>query len=261
MADAGRRSCSSTGSGCTRARGAPGSTCSRRTATSRRHPAGPATPTRSRRRGGTPTASPASGSTPSSTTTPRRSARSRRSRSRSATPSAASSSSGSSARTSPRPRSRSTRRRSRACSRCRRRRSRSPRSRCAARRTSSKAVSLTREQFRYGFGNALSEQESNELFEQLDDPVAGPAALRGRVRGVLAALPGEGRHEELDPRPAARHRRRQGPHRPARDQPLDGQALPPLDRGHRPSGVPGPRPLADDRQRLARRRGRRPRTG
>ena len=48
-----------------------------------------------------------------------------------------------------------------------------PRSRCAARRTSSKAVSLTREQFRYGFGNALSEQESNELFDRWAIPSPG----------------------------------------------------------------------------------------
>jgi pimeloyl-ACP methyl ester carboxylesterase len=36
-----------------------------------------------------------------------------------------------------------------------------------------KAVSLTREQFRYGFGNALSEQESNELFDKCAVPSPG----------------------------------------------------------------------------------------
>jgi non-heme chloroperoxidase len=37
----------------------------------------------------------------------------------------------------------------------------------------SKAVSLTREQFRYGFGNALPEQESNELFDRWAVPSPG----------------------------------------------------------------------------------------
>ncbi len=36
-----------------------------------------------------------------------------------------------------------------------------------------RAVSLTREQFRYGFGNALSEQESNELWERWAIPSPG----------------------------------------------------------------------------------------
>jgi non-heme chloroperoxidase len=36
-----------------------------------------------------------------------------------------------------------------------------------------KAVSLTREQFRYGFGNAISEEESNELFDQWAIPSPG----------------------------------------------------------------------------------------
>jgi pimeloyl-ACP methyl ester carboxylesterase len=36
-----------------------------------------------------------------------------------------------------------------------------------------KAVSLTREQFRYGFGNAISEQESNELYDRWTIPSPG----------------------------------------------------------------------------------------
>jgi pimeloyl-ACP methyl ester carboxylesterase len=36
-----------------------------------------------------------------------------------------------------------------------------------------KAVALTREQFRYGFGNALSEQESNELYDRWAIPSPG----------------------------------------------------------------------------------------
>ena len=59
-----------------------------------------------------------------------------------------------------------------------------------------RAVSLTAEQFRYAFGNAISEEESDELHEPLDDPGAGQAAVRGRGGELQPALPGEGRHRE-----------------------------------------------------------------
>ena len=103
-----------------------------------------------------------------------------------------------------------------------------------------KAVSLTREQFRYGFGNAVSEEESNELFDRWAIPSPGRPLFEAAFAGFSPALAREGRHEELDARPAARHGRRQGPHRPAGGQPLDGQAVPPFDGDHRPPRVPGP---------------------
>ena len=42
-----------------------------------------------------------------------------------------------------------------------------------------KAVALTREQFRYGFGNALSEQESNELYDRWAIPSPGLPLFEG----------------------------------------------------------------------------------
>lgn len=60
-----------------------------------------------------------------------------------------------------------------------------------------KAVSLTEDQFRYSFGNALSEQESGDLYQRLDDSVPGPAAVRGRGREFHAALTRRSRHQEL----------------------------------------------------------------
>jgi pimeloyl-ACP methyl ester carboxylesterase len=42
-----------------------------------------------------------------------------------------------------------------------------------------KAVALTREQFRYGFGNALSEQESNDLFDRWAIPSPGLPLFEG----------------------------------------------------------------------------------
>src|SRR5215471_18120433 len=42
-----------------------------------------------------------------------------------------------------------------------------------------KAVSLTREQFRYGFGNALPEEESNELYDRWAIPSPGLPLFEG----------------------------------------------------------------------------------
>ena len=86
-----------------------------------------------------------------------------------------------------------------------------------------RAVSLTEQQFRYGFGNAVSAEESNDLYERWAIPTPGQAAVRGRVGEPLAQLPGEGRHAQRVARAAARHRGRQGSNRPERGQPGDGK--------------------------------------
>jgi len=44
-----------------------------------------------------------------------------------------------------------------------------------------RAVSLTREQFRYGFGNAVSEQESDELYERWTIPSPGKPLFEAAV--------------------------------------------------------------------------------
>ena len=54
----------------------------------------------------------------------------------------------------------------------------------------------------------------------VDDPVAGAAAVRGRERGLLRQLAGEGRHGERRARAAPDHRRRRRPHGARVDQPL-----------------------------------------
>ena len=89
----------------------------------------------------------------------------------------------------------------------------------------------------------------------LDDPFTGQASVRGRHRQLQATLAGEDRHEERRPRSAAPDGRRQGPHRPAGGRQGDVEALPGLGGDHRAGGVPRPRALARDRQRLAGRRG------
>ena len=96
-----------------------------------------------------------------------------------------------------------------------------------------RAVSLTEKEFRFGFGNALTEEESDELYEAVDDPLAGPAAVPGGGRELRAALAGEGRHRQPDSRPAAADLGHRGPHRARRRHPLHLQAVPGLDGGHR----------------------------
>jgi len=52
-----------------------------------------------------------------------------------------------------------------------------------------KAVSLTREQFRFGFGNAVSEQESNELFERWAVPSPGLPLFEGAFAAFSSHSP------------------------------------------------------------------------
>ena len=113
------------------------------------------------------------------------------------------------------------------------------------------AVSLTPAQFRYGFGNALTEQESSELFDPVDRALAGQAPVRGRPGQLHPAVTGRGGHPQQDPRPAAADRRGPRPHGPGRDHDGDPEALPQVPRDHGFPGVPGPGALAHDGSRLA----------
>ena len=115
-----------------------------------------------------------------------------------------------------------------------------------------RAVSLTAEQFHYSFGNALSEEESGELFERWAIPAPGQAVVRGRGGELLPAFAGEGRDGKRGTRTAAAHDGRPGSHGARGDHQIHRQAVPALLRGHGPGGVQGPRSLPHHRQRLAR---------
>ena len=108
-----------------------------------------------------------------------------------------------------------------------------------------------RSQFRYGFGNALSEQESDELWEQWTIPSPGkplfeaalanlephsPAAVdrKSATRGPLLITAGGKDHTV-----------------PGGGQPADAEALPQVAGHHRSAHVRRPGPFADDRQWLA----------
>ena len=120
-----------------------------------------------------------------------------------------------------------------------------------------RAVSLTAEQFRYGFGNAISAGGVRRAVRAVDDPGPGQAAVRGGGGELLAALAGRGEHRQRGARAAAAGRGRPATTPfPEVITKATAEAVPALRRGHRPRRVPRPRAFADRRQRLA--RGRRP---
>jgi alpha-beta hydrolase superfamily lysophospholipase len=85
-----------------------------------------------------------------------------------------------------------------------------------------KAISLTAKQFRFGFGNELTQEESDE-----------------------------GQHRQRAARPAAADLRQTGPHSPGCDDALHAEAVPGFCGRHRAAAVRRPRALAHHRQRVA----------
>ena len=100
------------------------------------------------------------------------------------------------------------------------------------------AVSLTQAQFRYGFGNALPEQESAGPLRPLERALAGQAAVRSRRRELHAAVAGEGEYRQQDPRAAAAHGRGPRSHRAGGHHNVDPQAVPQVTGHHRLHRVP-----------------------
>ncbi len=96
----------------------------------------------------------------------------------------------------------STPRRSRACFRCRCPRCAPP---CPVFKNPAnkhRAVSLTAEQFRYAFGNALTEEESNDLYDQWTIPAPGEPLFEAAAANFYPALArGQGRHRQRGPGP------------------------------------------------------------
>ena len=113
-----------------------------------------------------------------------------------------------------------------------------------------KAVSLTKSEFRYGFGNAVSEEESDDLWEKWNIP--SPAKPLFQAAAANFSLHSEAKvaTDNEHPRSAAADLRSRGPHGARRRDPLQLQAVPQVDRDHRAQAVRGTRPLAHDRQRL-----------
>ena len=150
-----------------------------------------------------------------------------------------------------RPPSRSTRRRSGACCRCRSPRS-SRRRRCSATRPTATAPcrspttsSATRSP------TPSPRTRPSSCTTTFAVPASGRAALPGRHRQPQPVDRGEGRHARTPTAAAADHLRREGPHRAVGDRNASYKKQKRTRVSPR-SSRSRPRPLADDRQRLAR---------
>ena len=60
-----------------------------------------------------------------------------------------------------------------------------------------RAVSLTAEQFRYAFGNAIPAEESDALYDRWTIPAPGNPLFEAAAANFIA-LAGEGRHRQPD---------------------------------------------------------------
>lgn len=113
-----------------------------------------------------------------------------------------------------------------------------------------RAVSPTADQFRFAFGNAVDEDESQDLYERWTIPLANRCSRH--------PCPTSARTHRRRSTPTTRtaappaHHGRQGSHRSRGHHEVDPQAIPWLHRDHRPHGIPRPRSLAHHRQRMAR---------
>ena len=114
-----------------------------------------------------------------------------------------------------------------------------------------RAVPLTYDQFRYGFANAVSEEEAKQLYEEFAVPASGKSLWQAATGQPESLDRGQGRHQEPRPRAAAAHLRRAGPHRPAGDRQRLLQAATGQSGRDRDREDPRPGARADHRQRLA----------
>ena len=117
-----------------------------------------------------------------------------------------------------------------------------------------RTVALTAEQFRYGFGNAIPQEESDQLWEQWTIPSPGRPIFQSATANLTPHSEAKVDTRNDDRGPAAAHRRRPGPHRPRSRHRLDPQAVQAHRRDHRARRSPRPRSLPRDRPRLDRRR-------
>ena len=80
-----------------------------------------------------------------------------------------------------------------------------------------RAVPLSYDQFRYGFANAVSEDEAKELYETFSVPTSGAPLFQAATANLNPVDRGQGRHQEPRARTAPDHGRHEGPHGTAGD--------------------------------------------
>ena len=89
-----------------------------------------------------------------------------------------------------------------------------------------KSVSLTAEQFRYSFGNAVSEEESDRLYQKWAVPSPGRPLFEAALASLSPHSPAKVDTDNPDRGPTPAHHGRQGPHRPRIHHQVDTQAIP-----------------------------------
>ena len=114
-----------------------------------------------------------------------------------------------------------------------------------------RAVALTFDQFKYGWTNALGDEEAKQLYETYHVAAPGRGADADGERKFEPLDGGQARSEESRSGSAADNRRREGPHRPMGDRKRRLQATATEQSRYRDQEDPEPRALAHDRQRLA----------
>ena len=113
-------------------------------------------------------------------------------------------------------------------------------------------MSLTPSQFRYGFGNQLSAEESSELFDRWAIPSPGKPLFEDAVANFTRTSPAAVDTRNKDRGPLLLIGRGPRPYGTGGDHHGHPEALPQVPGHHGLPGVPGPGPLAHDRSRVAR---------
>ena len=116
-----------------------------------------------------------------------------------------------------------------------------------------RAITLTFEQFKYGWANACStRRRRRSCTTRSTSPAPGSCSGADGQRQPQPVDRGEGQHEEPRPRSPADHRGREGPHGAVGDGECRLQATEAQPRRHRDREDAEPRPRPHDRPRLAR---------
>ncbi len=118
--------------------------------------------------------------------------------------------------------------------------------------TRGRAITLTFDQFKYGWANALDEKEAKELYDTFHVAGSGISLVADGQCEPQPVDGREGEYEEPRPRSAADHRRREGPHGAVGDCERRLQAAEAQPRRDGDREDLEPRPLPHDRPRVAR---------
>jgi len=109
-----------------------------------------------------------------------------------------------------------------------------------------RAVALTEHQFRFGFTNAVTEQEAKELYAKYAMPAPGRPLFQAATATLNPYSATKVNVANANRGPSCSSRR-EGQHRSTRDGEEHAQGVPAVACRHRAQGVPRPWALADHR--------------